>query len=225
MWAASAFPATVPLVDTAAFLDELPRLFADFPSSPEPLDRSLQSVQETVEGLSAENNLALIGLAGRLLPAGERYAEAGTYHGRTALSAALSGAEVIAIDNFSLDEAGREPLQANLQRFRVDDRVRILEGDTVTVLETADLPPLGVFYYDADHSTEGTFAALQAVRRHLAGEALVVMDNAEWEQVQAGRDRFLSANPEATLALTIAGRDGGQEWWWDGVDVIAWRAG
>jgi predicted O-methyltransferase YrrM len=213
----------VPLVDIAAFLDELPQLFADFPRSPEPIDRSFQRVQESVEGLSAENNLALIGLAARLLPAGERYAEAGTYHGRTAISAARGGAETIAIDNFSLDQGGREPLEANLLRFGVFDRVRVLEGDTVAVLDAAELGPLGVFYYDADHTTEGTFAALQAVRRHLAGEALVVMDNAEWADVQAGRDRFLAANPEATLALTIAGREAGQEWWWDGVDVIAWR--
>jgi predicted O-methyltransferase YrrM len=215
----------VPLVDSAAFLNELPRLFADFPRSPEPIDRSLEQLQETVEGLSAVNNLAMIGLAARLLPEGERYAEAGTYHGRTAISAALGGAQVIAIDNFSLDQGGREPLEANLRRFGVFDRVRILEGDTVAVLEDADLAPLGVFYYDADHSTEGTFAGLQAARRHLAGEALMIMDNAEWAKVQAGRDRFLGANPEATLALTIAGRESGQEWWWDGVDVIVWRAG
>jgi hypothetical protein len=50
------------------------------------------------------------------------------------------------------------------------------------------------------------------------------MDNAEWAKVQAGRDRFLAANPEATLALTIAGTESGQEWWWDGVDVIVWRS-
>lgn len=210
-------------MDTAAFLDALPRLFADFPRSPEPLDRSLQRVQDSVEGLSAENNLALIGLAARLLPAGEHYAEAGTYHGRTSLSAALSGADCIAIDNFSLDPGSREQLEANLRRFGVTDRVRILEGDTVAVLDSAQLPLLGVFYYDADHSTDATFAALQAVRPHLAGEALLVMDNAEWADVQAGRDRFLAANDRAELALRIAGSEAGQPWWWDGVDVIAWH--
>ncbi|MGN6378452.1 MAG: class I SAM-dependent methyltransferase [Gaiellales bacterium] len=212
-------------MDTGRFLNELPRLFAEFPRSPEPLDRALQPVQETVEGLSAENNLALIGLAARLLPAGERYAEAGTYHGRTVISAALNGAEAIAIDNFSLDQGGREPLEANLRRFGVADRVRIVEGDTVEQLEAAELPPLGVFYYDADHSTEGTFAALQAVRRHLAPGALVIMDNAEWADVRAGRDRFLDANPDVSVLLSIAGREGGQPWWWDGVDVLAWPGG
>jgi hypothetical protein len=27
------------------------------------------------------------------------------------------------------------------------------------------------------------------------------------------------------LRLSIAGREADQPWWWDGVDVIAWRAG
>jgi predicted O-methyltransferase YrrM len=211
-------------MDTNAFLRELPRLFADFPRSTEPLDRSLRGLQETVDGLSEENNLALVGLAACLLSTGERYAEAGTYHGRTVLAAALSSrAESIAIDNFTFEHGDRNTLEANLRKFGAADRVRILEGDVTAVLNSSELPPLGVFYYDADHSTEATFDALQAVRPHLADEALIVIDDADWEHVRAGRDRFLAANPDATLALHIAGRGDGQPWWWDGVDVVAWR--
>jgi predicted O-methyltransferase YrrM len=212
-------------VDARAFLADLPQLFDDFPRSPLPRDRSLAPVIEVVEGLSEENNLALIALAARMVGVGEVYAEAGTYHGRTALAAALGGgAQTIAIDNFSFEGGEREHVERNLARFGVADRVRILEGDTVAVLECESLPPVGAFYYDAAHTADATFAALQAVRPHLAAEALLIVDDAEWPAVIEGRDRFLAANRQAELALVIAGRDGGQPWWWAGVDVLVWRA-
>lgn len=212
-------------MDSAAFLAALPRLFDDFPRSPLPRDRSLAHLIADVEGLSEENNLALIALAARMVGADEVYAEAGTYHGRTALAAAVGGgAATIAIDNFSFEGGEREHLDRNLARFGADGRVRVLEGDTVAVLERESLPPIGAFYYDAAHSADATFAGLQAVRPHLAAEALLIVDDAEWPKVIEGRDRFLAANPQAELALVIAGRDGGQPWWWAGVDVLVWRA-
>jgi len=92
------------------------------------------------------------------------------------------------------------------------------------VLRAAELPPVGVFFYDADHSTEATRAAFEAVIPHLAGQALIVADNADWPKVRAAIDGFVDAHAEARLALRLAGREGGQPWWWDGVDLIAWNA-
>ena len=211
-------------MDVDGFLRALPGLFADFPRSDVPLDRSLQPVIETVEGLSEENNLALIGLAARHLEAGECYVEAGTYRGRSLIAAALGGeAECVGIDNFSFDDSDPAALQANLDRFGVAGRARMLDGDAAAVLRAAELPPVGVFFYDADHSTEATLRAFEAVIPHLAGRALIAADNADWPKVRAAIDGFVADHAEAELALRIAGRDGGQPWWWDGVDLIGWR--
>jgi predicted O-methyltransferase YrrM len=212
-------------MDVDGFLRDLPALFADFPRSDVPLDRSLRLVCETVDGLSEENNLALVALAARHLQGDECYVEAGTYRGRSLIGAALgSTAPCIGIDNFSFDDSDPAALAANIERFGVADRARVLDGDTVAVLADADLPPVGVFFYDADHSTEATLAALAAVRSRLAARALVVLDNAEWPRVRAAADAFAAANTEATLRLRIAGREDGQPWWWDGMDVIGWCA-
>jgi hypothetical protein len=83
---------------------------------------------------------------------------------------------------------------------------------------------VGVFFYDADHSTEATLAAFIAVVPHLAGRALIVADNADWAKVRAAIEGFVAGHAEAELVLRIAGREGGQAWWWDGVDLIAWSA-
>jgi predicted O-methyltransferase YrrM len=211
-------------MDVEGFLRALPAAFADFPRSEAPLDRSLRAVLHAVDGLSEENNLALIGLAARYLEAGEAYVEAGTYRGRSLIAAALAGeAECIGIDNFSFDDSDPAALQANLERFGVAARARMLDGDAAAVLRAAELPPVGVFFYDADHSTEATRAAFEAVIPHLAGDALIAADNADWPKVRAAIDAFVGAHAEAELALRIAGREDGQPWWWDGMDLIAWH--
>ncbi|HEX3331482.1 MAG TPA: class I SAM-dependent methyltransferase [Gaiellales bacterium] len=213
-------------MDVERLLKDLPGQFADFPRSEVPLDRSLRPVLDAVDGLSEENNLALIGVAARHLAAGEAYVEAGTYRGRSLIAAALAGrAACIGIDNFSFDDSDPAALQANLERFGVAGRARMLDGDAAAVLRAAELLPVGVFFYDADHSTEATRAAFEAVIPHLAGNALIVADNADWPKVRAAIDGFVDAHPEATLALRIAGRAGGQPWWWDGVDLVAWTRG
>jgi predicted O-methyltransferase YrrM len=211
-------------VDVERFLRELPGRFAGFPASETPIDRRLQPLCEAVEGLSEENNLALIALAGGCLGDGEAYVEAGSYRGRSLIAAALGGAgTAIGIDNFSFDDSDPARLAANVERFGAGDRVRVIDGDTAAVLREHDLPPIGVFFYDADHSTAATRAALDAVRPLLADPALIVVDDAEWPRVRAATDAFVAANHEARLRLRIAGRAGGQPWWWDGMDLVAWH--
>ncbi len=210
-------------MDVDRLLRELPGLFADFPRSETPLDRGLQPLCEGVEGLSEENNLALLALAAGCLDGGECYVEAGSYRGRSLIAAALGGAEAaIGIDNFSFDDSDPAGLVANVERFGVGDRVRVIHGDTVAVLREQGLPPIGVFFYDADHSTAATRAALDAVRPLLAASALIVVDDAEWPKVRVATDAFVEANPDASLRLRIAGRADGQPWWWDGMDLVAW---
>ncbi len=211
-------------MDSEGFLRDLPALFADFPRSDIPLDRSLRPVCEAVEGLSEENNLALLALAARHLEPGECYLEAGTYRGRSLIGAAVGSTDAmcIGIDNFSFEDSDPEGLARNIDRFGVGDRVRVIHGDTVTALRDEAIPPVGVFFYDADHSTEATRAALEAVTGLLAPNALIVVDDAEWEKVRVATDAFLAAHANAELRLRIAGRAAGQPWWWDGMDVIAW---
>jgi predicted O-methyltransferase YrrM len=211
-------------VDVERLLRELPGRFADFPRSETPLDRRLGPLCEAVEGLSEENNLALLALAAGCLEDGECYLEAGSYRGRSLIAAALGGAgTAIGIDNFSFDDSDPAGLAANLERFGVADRVRVIDGDTVAVLQEQRLPPVGVFFYDADHSTAATRAALDAVRPLLAASALIVVDDAEWPKVRAATDAFVAANARAQLHLRIAGRADGRPWWWDGMDLVAWR--
>jgi predicted O-methyltransferase YrrM len=215
-------------MQTDAFLRALPGLFADYPRSSEPLDRRLRPVLDGVEGLSEENNMALLGLAGAHLENGEAYLEAGSHKGRSLIAATLGNqAQAHGIDAFKWDTSSRTELDENLQRFGVADRVAIHEGDTQQVLDggALDGTRVGVFFYDAGHSTEETLGALRSVRRYLADDALLVVDDADWERVRAAVDAFLAEEPRARLAERIGGRDEGQPQWWAGMDLLVWKTG
>jgi predicted O-methyltransferase YrrM len=213
-------------VDTARFARELPALFEDFPASPEPRGRRFDDVLEAVPGLARENNLALVNLAASLVPAGESYVEIGTFRGTSLISALRGndGLDAVAIDDFSFRDGSRDQLDANLARFGLGGRPAIVEGDFEEVLRSDALGGrrVGVYYYDAGHTYEQQLAGLRLIEPHLADEALVIVDDSDWERVERADRDYLESQPRARLLLEIPGDDKGFPHWWEGVHVIAW---
>jgi predicted O-methyltransferase YrrM len=218
---------TVCAVQTDAFLRELPGLFDDYPRSPEPRDRRFREVLDAVDGLSEENNMALLNLAATHLGDGEAYLEAGSHKGRSLIAATLGNeARAHGIDAFRWESSSRKELEANLRRFGVASRVAIHEGDTEAVLRVGILEDVsvGVFFYDAGHTTDETLGSLRLVRDYLAPEALIVVDDADWERVRRAVDLFVAEDPRVRLAERIVGRGEDQPQWWDGMDLLVWNA-
>jgi predicted O-methyltransferase YrrM len=219
-------------MDTSRFAAELPRRFDDFPRSEHPRDRRFRDLVEGIPNLATENTLAVIELAASLLAPGESYVEAGTYMGASLIAAWRGGArDPVAIDHFDfgpmtvsgrdLPAASRAQLEANLERFGVD--ATILEDDTLEVLRGGALAgrTVGVFYYDACHEYEPQLEALQLVEPYLAEEALLIVDDSDWDEVRKAIDSYLAAQPRATLVADVAGAGGSQDWWWDGMAALA----
>ena len=145
------------------------------------------------------------------------------------------GLDLVAIDNFrfrpmtvagrSLPAASRAAFEANLERF--DVQATLLEGNSLEVLGSGALAgrKVGVFYYDACHDYEPQLEALRLVEPHLTDEALLIVDDGDWEQVHRAVHDYLAQQPRARLLVEVAGAGGDQEWWWDGMAAMAWNAG
>lgn len=209
-------------MDPEVFARALPELFEDFPASPHPRDRRFAGVLEQVPGLAEENNLALLNLAASLLPAGETYLEIGPYRGTSLIAAMLGNdGDFVAVDDFSFRDGSRARLEENLARFHLEGAT-ILEGDAFALLPGGAIAGrrVGVYYYDAGHSYEEQLEALRLVEPYLAPQALLVVDDGDWEQVAAAVRDYLAGQPRARSLLSIAGTDG----WWEGVEVLAWRS-
>jgi len=223
-------------MDVARFAAELPALFDDFPRSPQPRGRRFDDVIEAIPNLAQENVLALLNLAASLFDPGESYVEVGTYYGASLIGAMRDNeGDFVAIDSFSfgaievagrkLPAASREGLEANLRRFGAE-RATILEGDAFELLEGGALGNrrVGVYYYDGPHDYDSQVRGLRAVEPWLADQALLVVDDHDWEQVARATRDYLTQQPLARMLVEIPGSDRGHPQWWEGVAVLGWGA-
>jgi predicted O-methyltransferase YrrM len=213
-------------MDVEAFRSSLPGLYPEFPAAEEPDDPRFAELLEAVPGLTRPNNLALLNHAARHLEPDEIYVEVGSLRGTSLIAAMLEndGKEFVAIDDFSMGGASREELERNLTKFG-GESATILEGDAFELLKGGALAGrrVGVYYYDAAHTYEEQLAGLRLIEPHLADEALLVVDDTDWDFVAAATSDYLAAQPAARLLLSIDGKGSDRPQWWEGVQVLAWR--
>jgi predicted O-methyltransferase YrrM len=214
-------------VEADRFLEELPRLFEDYPRSEHPRDRRFQAVAEDVENLARENNLALINLAASCLEEGEAYVEIGVYHGASLVSAMLGneGKRFAGVDSFGFRDASLEKVEANLARYGLEVP-EIVVGDASELVPSGALGEtrVGVWYYDAAHSFEAQVQGLRIAEPLLVPGALVIVDDTDWEDVERAMDAYLAEQPRARRVLTIEGKTRGAPQWWEGMQVLVWDA-
>lgn len=205
-------------MDAARFARELPELFDDFPRSEHPRDRRFAPLLDRIGGLAQENNLALINLAASLLDPGESYVEVGSFKGLS-LAAAMDGNEgdFVGIDSFEMGGGSRAQLDENLG----GDGYTILEGDAFALLPQLERR-VGVYYYDAAHDYESQVRGLRLVEPHLVPGALMIVDDTDWERVDRAMEDYLAQQPRARRLIAIDGKDRGQPWWWEGMQVLVW---
>jgi predicted O-methyltransferase YrrM len=213
-------------LDPDRFLRELPALFEDFPRSEHPLDRRFAPIVEQVENLTKENVLALLNLAAACLGPDEAYVEVGVLYGASLIATMLGNEEhrIIGIDDFSLREGSVEKVEENLGRFGLP-RPELLVGDVFALVPGGALEgtPVGVWYYDADHSYEAQVEGLRIVEPLLVPGALMIVDDTDWKDVDRAMDDYLAAQPRARRILALDGKERGAPHWWEGMQVLAWE--
>jgi predicted O-methyltransferase YrrM len=213
-------------MDAQHFLEELPRLFEDYPRSEHPLDRRFQPVVETVTNLATENTLALLNLAASLLHPGEAYAEVGVYHGASLIASMMGNEDkrFIGIDTFDFREGSVESVEANLERFGVP-RPEILVGDAFELVPGGAIEErsVGVWYYDAAHDYDSQVRGLAIAEPLLVDGALVIVDDTDWSRVAQAMDDYLAAQPRARRVLEVVGKERGFPHWWEGMQVLEWN--
>jgi predicted O-methyltransferase YrrM len=207
------------------FLEELPRLFEDFPRSEHPRDRRFQPVAEDVENLARENNLALLNLATACLDGDEAYVEIGVYHGASLIAAMLGneGKRFVGVDSFAFRDASLDKVHANLASFGLTPP-EIVVGDAFELVPGGALRdvPIGVWYYDAAHSYEAQLQGLRIAEPLLVPGALVIVDDTDWDDVARAMDDYLAEQPSVRRVLTLDGKSRGAPQWWEGMQVLVW---
>ncbi len=212
-------------MDAQRFLRGLPALFDDYPLSEHPIDRRFAPIVDEVENLARENNLALLNLAARCLDASEAYVEVGVFHGASLIAAMLGneGKHFVGIDSFAFRDGSLENVHANLARYGLAPP-ELIVGDAFELVPAGALSEtkVGVWYYDAAHSYEAQVGGLRIAEPWLAGGALVIVDDTDWDHVARAMDDYVAEQPRARRVLTIDGKSRGAPQWWEGMQVLVW---
>jgi Methyltransferase domain len=139
------------------------------------------------------------------LPEGECYLEVGSLEGRT-LQAASHGNEKLCI---GVDPGRKYASSPEILRKGVE-----LVSKFDLEVELEDVPkPIGVLFYDGDHSEKGTFTGIAHLLGFAARESVVVVDDWDRQSVRDGvfqlmhhdeRVRMLREMPEYTQGPDFA---------------------
>ncbi|KYH44350.1 class I SAM-dependent methyltransferase [Branchiibius sp. NY16-3462-2] len=221
-------------MDTAKFLAAVPALFDGDPQTTAPSDPRWQGFvdgPDAVTGFTGPNELAVLHAAANLLPPDEVYLEVGTFKGRS-LCAAVQDAQdqkFYAMENFlEFGMAGQEAraeLETNLEQHASGAQVHLLEGDCFKLMAQPDLlpGPVGVYFYDGEHTLLSHYLALAVVEPLLADEALVLVDDATWPVVKRAHQQFIKRHPGWQVAECWDAREADDPLWANGLHALVYR--
>jgi predicted O-methyltransferase YrrM len=216
-------------MDTSAFLETIADVYGGDLLSETPTDRRFRALMDRVEGMGSENKLALLNHAARLLDGNESYVEVGTWKGLSLIAATLGNDTIrfYAFDDFSEAHSDRDDLRRalteNLDSHGVSDRVEFAEGDAFSLLPVSVREPIGVYFYDGDHSFLAHHLALAVAEPLLADEALVIIDDFAWPSVRYATERYIRRHQGYTTLLDLPSRGDFDPRWWTGLVVYRWR--
>jgi hypothetical protein len=184
-----------------------------------------------VEGLSSPRVCAFLNQLVKRLGPEERYLEVGTFRGRTLLSAAYEnlGKTCIGCDRFRFwgrftgpGFLAKRALYENIQRYQSDSAN--IEFHPVSsrrlFAEQRVKGPIGVYFYDGDHSYESTFHGIVSAAPLLSERAVVLVD--DWNDPvirMATDDAFSRAELRELWRRELPG-DHSERGWWNGLGVF-----
>lgn len=218
-------------MNTAKFFDQLANAFPGDPQTTDPLDARWAQIATDVAGYTGPNELAVLQAAAAAMTDDEAYLEVGTFKGRSLCAAVQdnAGKDFYAMENFL--EFGmqglqaRAELEANLGKYAGQANVVLLEGDCFKLMTDRTLidKPVGVYFYDGEHTLISHYLALAVVEPLLADEALVLIDDASWPVVQKAHRLFLAKHPGWTIERTWDAAHADDPRWSNGLHALVFR--
>jgi hypothetical protein len=164
------------------------------------------------------------------MAADEQYLEVGTWKGRTLLSAAFRNYQRVCIgcDRFRVwgrftgpGALVRRALHSNIQRYQKEcARIELHEMPSQRLFDEGHLrPPIGVYFYDGDHSYSETFHGVVAAVPFLAERSVLLVDDWNDPVIRcATREAIESAGLKLLWHRALPGHHD-ESAWWNGLGV------
>jgi len=219
-------------MDVQKFINHLPNYYNNWNlPSVQPKSLRFREILEQVEGMTTPNIMQLLNFAVDCMEPEEVYCEIGCLRGASLIGALLNNPECMAyaIDNFSeFDDSGQnlERLTNSLYEFNLEEQVFFCNQDFEEFfgeLQKIGLnEKIGVYFYDASYDYRSQILGLLLVKPFLADKALIVLGNANSDQVQQAILDFTLTNPQSQLVLNLPTAKLFEETFWNGISIFSW---
>lgn len=192
-----------------------------------------------LEGATGKKTIGILQRFAQIMEEHECYLEVGVYRGKSLLSVAkaIPGRQVFGIDNFSqFDKNGKnQQIFEERKTKHCIQNCTLINADFEDALENLEkhigVKKVGLYFIDGPHDYRSQLMCLQLAMPFLSENAIIVVDNSNYNHVrQANRD-FLFTHPEYKLAFeaysrahpaNLKGKELEEAWekWLDGINVI-----
>ena len=192
-----------------------------------PSDRSLSRVLKEIPGMATENKLALLNAAVGALGKDEVYVEVGCYKGASIVGAAIGNPEarIFACDNFSQFDGVGEALRRTLDARTPPGQVTFRDQDFRNFFVAAPWRParIGAYFYDGGHSFRDQYDGVALALPHLAGDALIIVDDTNKRAARSANQLVARAIPGFELILDLRTERNHSPTWWNGIQVYRYQ--
>jgi len=157
-----------------------------------------------------------------------KYLEVGSFLGSTACSVLRSGTieEATFVDHWKEDiqpasgellpKTNKQEFIENIRKYKNERPLKVFDCDMLSV-DKSDLKDIDFFFYDGAHDFESTSNAIRYYSSCLAEEAIILIDDANWEGVVAGaEDGIAKAGLETLFKKIWLNNQESKEQWWNG---------
>ena len=195
------------------------------------LDSGVPSVKNKVQGLTSTRVKSLMNSFASKI---ENYMEVGIGNGSIFCSVLENNKlNAVGIDNFELQmQPGRKDistlpgssfftLEQNINQWRGDNQVEIINQDMFTVDTSRFKGKINMWFYDGPHDIESTKRAVEHYGECFADECLLVFDDANWDGVVEGaRQGINSINRLVSYEKILLNEQEDASAWWNGLYIV-----
>ena len=195
------------------------------------LDSGVPTVKNKVKGLTSTRVKSLMNSFASKI---ENYMEVGIGNGSIFCSVLENNKlNAVGIDNFELQmQPGRTDisslpgssffmLEQNINQWRGDNQVEVINQDMLTVDTRKFKGKINMWFYDGPHDIESTKKAVEHYGECFADECLLVFDDANWDGVVEGaRQGINSINRLVSYEKILLNEQEDASAWWNGLYIV-----
>lgn len=127
---------------------------------------------------------------------------------------------IVSADNTIAIPASKEIFIENIKKIKGKNKIKIYDCNYWQV-DTAELPNMDLFFYDAEHDYDSTISAVKYFGNKFSTNAILVFDDANWEGVVSGANEGIRSIARNILfSRLILNEQESEQNWWNGLYIV-----